>query len=236
VTLADSVAWFKDFYRRFDEDVRLCTKVEPFWQTCQRCPDGYCCGQLTLPVIQGRNPFVAEDWWLMVEYVRDKFSAKDKKQMARNLLSPGKECTFLFGNRCSVYPNRSWFCRVHPNTISFHPNAGLFPVATVALPSCPSLAPAFGIKVNKLLIQQPQVISRHPDGRLVQLKLRKHKPLWFIDASDYLKEYESHVPWHERPTSDWDKLFALAKETGGEEGELLSYYLDKVLRLKSTNG
>lgn len=60
--------------------------------------------------------------------------------------------------------------------------------------------------------------------------MKKHKPLWLIDASAYVKEYESHIPgkWSD---SDWKALWAFAREAGGAEGELLAFYIEKVTRV-----
>jgi len=228
--LADKAGRLKEQRRRFDDEVSLLYKIEPFWQACQKCPDGYCCAHEIFPVLQSAgNPFKAEEWWLMLEYVRDNFSPDEKRQLVQNILSKRKDCVFLFGNRCGVHPARPWACRVHPYTISFHHNPAVFPVGELALPACPALAASFDIKKDELVVQRPKVLARYKEGHLVQIKLRKHKPLWLIDATDYVKEYERHIPLKkERPLSDWEELLALAGEAGGKEGDVITRYLEIV--------
>lgn len=231
--IAETANWLRSFYRRFDEDIKLLYRVEPFWQICQKCPDGHCCGQNSyISLKRNGNPFFIEDWWLMLEYVRDKFNAEDRKQLALNIISKRTACIFLFNNRCSVHPSRPWGSRIHPYTISICANTALFPAREIALPSCPSLASAFGLKVNEVFVQKPQVITRAKDGHLVLVKLKKHKPLWLIDADDYLQQYERHIPRVGMVTTEWQELLELAEKAGGNYGGLLRLYVEQVLGLR----
>jgi Fe-S-cluster containining protein len=234
VNTSESAAWLAGFYTRFEAETRLLHKTEPFWRACQRCPDGHCCYHLTYSVQSGvGNPFMIEDWQSMLMYVRDAFSRQEKNRLARNILSKSEQCIFLVDGRCSIYPARAWSCRTHPYTVSFHPNPELFPVAEIALPSCPALGANFGLKNGEILIQKAVITERAIDSNLVKLKLKKHKPLWLIDATAYLADYEKHTPPADRPVSDWLALFALARTAGGEHGDLLSRYVEKVTERKT---
>jgi hypothetical protein len=234
--MQENINWVKDFERRFAGEVRLLYKEEPFWLACEKCSSGYCCAHKIFPVVQSKgNPFSAEEWWLQLEYVRDHFSAADKKQLIQNISSKRPDCIFLFGNRCAVHPARTWACRVHPYVISYHPAPGLFPVGEIALPSCPTLAGAFDIKTDESLVQKPEPMERHERGSLVKVKLRKRKPLWVVDATPYVKEYQSHVPKRaERPISDWEEVLAMARAAGGKEGEILAAYIEMIQGLSRT--
>ena len=228
----DKAPWLEDFYNRFEAETRQLYKTEPFWRACHKCPDGYCCSQViySTQVSEG-NPFLIEDWTRMLKYVRDVFSSADKARLAKAILSENKTCIFFDNRRCSIYPSRPWSCRTHPYTVSFHPNAGLFPYEEIALPSCPEFAASFGLKPGQLFVQRTSVITREEHSSLVKLKLKKHRPIWVLDASAYIKEYESHIPLGNRPVSDWLELFALAKEAGGgEQGEILSRHVEKITR------
>ncbi|MDD5604904.1 MAG: hypothetical protein PHX29_03205 [Dehalococcoidales bacterium] len=239
MSFQDSLAWLTEFRERFDEDVRRLTAKEPLWQKCRNCPDGHCCGHDIYPVTVSRiNPFRLEEWWLMLEYVKNYFSEKDKKQLVRNILSKRPDCIFRFGNRCSVHPARAWACRVHPYTISFHANPDFFPIGQLALPSCPALASSFGIKKEEVVIQTPNVLAREPESRLVQVKLKKRRPVWLLDATDYVVEFERHAPGAERPGEYWEALLALAGEAGSKGGVALQLYLENtqgVIRLPNGN-
>lgn len=232
-TVAENIIWLKDLRDRFDKDVQQLMEHEPLWHRCRNCIDGYCCGHDIYPVTQSRlNPFRLEEWWLMLEHVKNNFNDEDRKRLTRNILSKRPDCIFLFGNRCSVHPARAWSCRVHPYTISLHPSPAYFPVGELALPSCPSLASAFGLKTNQLLVQKPKLGNRETDSRLVQAKLRKRKPVWLIDGSDYVREIEANAPRKDRPATDWEALLELAEEAAGKGGPLLKLYLEKMQSLK----
>jgi len=229
MSLYDNLAWLRDFKERFDNDVRRLLDKEPLWSKCRNCPDGYCSGQDIYPVTMSRlNPFRLEEWWLQLEYVKDNFSEEDKKQLVRNILSKRPHCIFLFGNRCRVHPARAWACRVHPYTISFHDGQDYFPVGQLAIPSCPALAPAFGVMKDEIIVQHPNVLAQEPGTRLIQVKLKKRKPVWLLDATDYVKEFESRIPGEERPAEDWEDLLALAGEAGSKGGIALQMYLEKM--------
>jgi Fe-S-cluster containining protein len=214
-----NIDWLRDFRIRFDREVKTLYAAEQFWRACEKCASGYCCGHKIFPVSQSKgNPFSAEEWWLNLEYVRDHFTPAEKKQLLQNIASKRPDCIFLFGNRCAVHPARSWACRVHPYAISYHPAPALFPVGELALPSCPALAPSFDLKTDEFLTQKPAPIARHAQGSLVKVKLRKHKPLWIIDASPYVKEYQSHVPVRaERPIGDWEQVMEMARQAAGDD-------------------
>jgi Fe-S-cluster containining protein len=222
-----------DFYNRFEAETKLLYKTEPFWRVCQKCPDGYCCSRLTYSVATSEgNPFLIEDWTRMLEYVRDKYSPVQKDKLIRNILSHSENCVFLVDGRCSLHSARPWSCRTHPYTVSFQPNSGLFPVGELALPSCPALAASFGLKKDQLLVQSTLVIDRDPDSHLVKVKLKKHKPVWLIDASAFIKAYEDKMPPADRPQAEWHALFSLAEEAGGEQGAVLARYVKKVTARK----
>ena len=138
VGVAENIAWLRGLYARFDEDVKLLHRVENAWLPCKKCPDGHCCGRNSFISLQRRsNPFALEDWWLMLDFVRRNFSAEDKKQLARNIISKGAACIFLFKNRCSLYTDRPWGSRIHPYVINFSESGSLFPEGKIALPSLP---------------------------------------------------------------------------------------------------
>ena len=234
---ADATIWLGDYYARFEAETRKLHIKEPFWRICQKCPDGYCCSRATYSVQKGvGNPFLVEDWHRMLTFVKERYSAKDRDRLARAILSDPEECVFMVNRRCSIYPARPWSCRTHPYTVSFYPTPTLFPVGEIELPSCPSLAPYFGLKKDELWVQTAPVTSRDTNSNLVSLKLKKHKPLWVIDASTYIREYETNMPPADRPESDWVGLFAFAKEAGVEMGELLARYVENITARKPSGG
>jgi hypothetical protein len=119
--------------------------------------------------------------------------------------------------------------------VSFHANNGLFPVGKLALPSCAALAASFGLKGLKkghLLVQSILVIDRDPNNHLVKVKLKKHKPVWLIDASSYIRELEDSWPPADRPQAEWQALFSLAEQAGGAQGAVLASYVEKVTERK----
>ena len=232
VTLDENILWLQDFYRRFDEDVKRLSQQERIWAVCQKCPDGWCCGRNSYISLKRRgNPFLVEDWSLMLEHVRTRFTADEKKQLAKNVISQRPACIFLFKNRCQVYISRPWGSRLHPYTINFAENSLAFPVGQIALPTCPSLAASFGLKTDAELIQAPQVIER--SGTLVSVKLRKHRPIWMLDISEYVREYGERGASRKISGEDLGHLLELAHLAGGEYGELLRLYLETVLGLRS---
>ncbi len=169
----------------------------------------------------------------MLEYVRDNFTPDDKKQLAKNIISNRSACIFMFNSRCSVYPNRPWGSRIHPYAISFAESASLFPSGKIEVPSCPSLASVFSLKTDEEAIQEPQVIERHTGGRLVKVKLKKHRPLWLIDISEYVMEYEGYLGIRSPIVpGDIASLLDLAENAGGEYGGLLRLYLEQTLGLR----
>lgn len=168
----------------------------------------------------------------MLEFVRDRFSDKDKKQLALNIISDRKACIFLFKNRCSIHTIRPWGSRIHPYSINYYDNTVSFPVGEIALPSCPSMASAFGLKTNETLVQRPQIIERVDDGALVRVKLKKRKPVWLIDVSKYVMEYEYRAANRTSSSSARDELLELAKSAGGDYGGLLKIYLEMVLGMR----
>ena len=118
-----------NYYERFQNEIKLLYELEPFWRTCLKCPDGYCCTQQTYKGkgYQG-NPYLLEDWWLMLQFVRDNFLNEEKIQLIKNIRSNRKNCIFLFDKRCSIHSARPWTSRIHPYTVSFHTSPGLFPM------------------------------------------------------------------------------------------------------------
>jgi hypothetical protein len=116
--------------------------------------------------------------------------------------------------------------------VSFHPNTGLFPFGELALPSCPAFVYSFGLKQDQLLVQPVSLIARDPNSHLVKIKLKKHKPVWLIDASSYIKEYQGNMPPADRPQADWQALFSLAEEAGGQHGVVLARYVEEVTARK----
>jgi Fe-S-cluster containining protein len=232
--ITENLAWMRDFNRRFEAEVGSLYQKEPFWQVCRKCADGHCCGTYVYPVLnRGRsNPFLAEDWWMKLEHARDHFSAADRKQLAANIMSTRPACIFLFGNRCAVHASRPWTCRFHPYAISFYAGQGQYPVGEIALPSCPGCASSFGIGVDETFVQKPAVLARDAKNpRLIQVKLKKRKPMWLLDASDYVEEYEKQVSLREKEVPPWQDLLTLAAEAGGAECDSLPYYVHKVLKI-----
>jgi Fe-S-cluster containining protein len=234
--MIDSVKWLAAFYERFEAETKLLYQTEPAWRVCQKCPDGYCCSKPIYSVgASAGNPFLLEDWALMLGYVRDNYSPVQKDKLTRNVLSHSENCIFLADGRCGLHPARPWSCRTHPYTASFYPNPSLFPVGKLALPSCPALAASFGLKGLKkdhLLVQSISMMERFPNSRLVKAKLKKHKPVWLIDASSFVQQLEENMPPADRPQAEWRALFSLAEQAGGGHGEVLASYVEKVTQRK----
>ena len=232
MVLDDNIYWLLDFYQRFDEDVKKLHQQENVWAACRKCPDGWCCGRNSYVSLKRQgNPFIIEDWHLMLEHVRTRFTAAEKKQLAKNVISQRSSCIFLFQNRCRVYTSRPWGSRLHPYTINFAENGLAFPAGQISLPTCPTLATTFGLKTDAELVQAPQVIERV--GALVLVKLRKHKPVWLLDASSYVLEYAERGARRKISGGDLEQLLALARLAGGEYGDLLRLYLEMVLGLRT---
>ena len=231
--MVENIKWLRNLYARFDADVKRLHDIESTWLACRKCPDGFCCSRGTYVFPQNSNPFLIEDWWLMLEYVRDNFGASDKERLARHIISKRTACIFLFNNRCSVYSVRPWGSRIHPYTINVSANNEFFPAGKIELPSCPSLASAFGLKRDEKVIQTPAVIERPADGSLVKVKLKKHRPVWVIDTSDYVKEYQEFARNKEIiPADEVERFLMLAEQAGGDYGVLLRVYLEQVLGMR----
>jgi Fe-S-cluster containining protein len=228
--IAENLIWMRDFNRRFDREVDKLYKTEAFWQRCRKCADGHCCGHIIYPVLnRSGNPFMAEDWWLMLEYAKKHFTPADRKQLYRNILSERSHCIFLFGNRCSVHPGRPWTCRFYPFSISFYEGEGQYPIGEIALPSCPAYASSFNININVQYIQKPAIIARNDSNPfLIQVKLKKHRPLWVLDATNFVEEYEKRAAAKEDVPPPWHKVLALAEEVGGSECTVLASYIENV--------
>lgn len=228
--ITENLAWMRDFNRRFEKEINKLLSKESFWRKCSHCPDGHCCGNIVYPVLnRWSNPFMAEDWWLMLEHVRNQFSSTDRKQLYRNILSESSSCIFLFGNRCSVHAGRPWTCRFHPYSISFFSGHGQYPMGEIALPSCPAYADSFSIRIDEQYIQKLIILSRDESNPMfVKVKLKKHKPLWVLDATNYVEEYESHALTKENVPPQWHKVLLLAEEAGGSECDILASYIENV--------
>ncbi|MCL2149768.1 MAG: YkgJ family cysteine cluster protein [Dehalococcoidia bacterium] len=230
--LDENILWLQDFHRRFEIDVKELHRRESIWAACQKCPDGWCCGRNSYISLKRRsNPFIVDDWYLMLEHVRTRFTPAEKKQLAKNVISQRSACIFLFQNRCRVYASRPWGSRMHPYAINFAENIFAFPVGKIALPTCPSLATAFGLKTDEKLVQMPQVIDRAE--ALVLVKLHKHKPIWLLDASCYVQEYTERGVGRKITGVELEQLLILARLAGGEYGELLRLYLEVALGLRA---
>lgn len=229
--ITENLIWMCDINARFDEHVKELYKREPFWRLCSTCPDGHCCSKVIFPVLNRKgNPFLAEDWWMMLEYARDHFSAADRGQLYQNIVSSRSSCIFLFGNRCRIHPSRPLACRFYPYSISFHINHDRYPVGEIALPSCPTYASKFGIQTDTMYVQKPPIMCRDDQNHnLIKVKLKKRKPLWVLDASEFVKEYDYQLNNREKIMPPWDELLELAAETGGAECSILPYYVDKVI-------
>ena len=227
---SNTLVWLKDFYGRFEADATRLYAREPLWRVCRNCPDGYCCSRPTyIARTRAFNPYLYEDWRLMLEYIRDNFSTIDKKRLAEHISSPEKKCIFLYDRRCRIHPVRSWTSRVHPYTVSFHPGSRFFATSSMELPSCPAMAEKFGVSPGELRIKKVEPLSRDLEANLVRVKIKKSKPLWVIDASAYVREYEGHIPL-QKSLMDFQSLFKLAWAAGGEQGELLSTYVAEAFR------
>lgn len=184
---SDIGKWLIDFFKRFDSEVQFLYKEEPLWKACYKCLSGHCCSKPVLPIM-------GAEWDLIRDFVKEQFSPKDKKRLLRKIESLSLECIYLVENRCSVYPVRPWICRLFPYTISFYSSPLTAQVGGIALPSCPTFAPVFGLKINELFFQYPKILTRHSSNRLVKCKLKKHRPLWLIDGTEYWREYEREMP------------------------------------------
>jgi len=228
--IAENLAWMRDFLHRFDIEVKKLNKKEPFWLKCNQCPDGHCCQCIIYTVLSRRdNPFMAEDWWLMVEYAKNHFSSSDRKQLYSNILSKRSSCIFLFDNRCSVHAGRPWTCRFHPYSISFYSGHAQYPVGEIALPSCPAYASSFRIRIGEQYIQKPEILARDESNpMLIRVKLKKQKPLWVLDVTSFIEEYEKQAVTRENTPTPWYKVLALAEEAGGSECDILASYIENV--------
>ena len=82
-------------------------------------------------------------------------------------------------------------------------------------------------------MQKPQVLEHHRENRLVKVKLRKHKPIWLIDASDYVVEFEKRSLQRTVSQTEIESLLILAEEAGGFYGGLLRIYLETVLGIRT---
>lgn len=224
MSLTEIARWLSDFYERFDHEVRLLLEEEPFWKVCYQCSDGYCCSKPVLPIM-------SPEWSLIQNFIKENFSPQDKHRLLQNIESTRLQCIFLFDNRCSVYQVRPWICRIFPHTISFFSSAITFQVGGIALPNCPNLARAFGLKVDETFFQYPTVVARSSINKLVKCKLKKHKPLWLIDGTEYWREYEGKMPKNEDGTLDgwnmhqWVDFAKLARNKGYfDENKFLEYF------------
>ena len=179
--------WLIDFYRRFDEVIQLLLAEEAFWQPCGFCSEPQCCHSTTVPVTD-------PEMNLLAGHVRETFDEQQKKVLLSNIEGSSKNCPFLFGGKCSVFPVRPWACRITPYTVSFDDDEPVHNVTSLFLPYCSSLAPHFGQKPGNIVYQEPVVLENHPTAPLVKLGLKTPRPLWFIDGSDYFREYEEKIP------------------------------------------
>ena len=89
------------------------------------------------------------------------------------------------------------------------------------------MAHAFGLKRGQLLVENVSNVKKFKNGNLIRVKLKKRRPVWLIDATSYMQEYEKHIQ-EQKSTSDWGRLFELAKKAGGNHGNLLALYVEKV--------
>lgn len=231
--IKSAAAWLKSVFARLDEDIRQLHRVESFWHPCLKCGDGHCCWHESyLASGAAGNPFAPIEWWIALEHVSDNFSAVERKQLARNMLSKRTACVFLFGSRCQVYPARSWISRMHPYSISFFPGK-MLSEGEVAVPSCPKYAASFDIKINQLRVLRPNIASRSGDRRLVQVQMPKHKLVWYIDATDYMCEFETYLSHRSAESSGKSRedLLHLAADAGKEQGAIFKKYIETTFRL-----
>ena len=223
--IADVAAqWLKDFYIRFEREIQLLYEEEPFWKSCVKCTGGHCCMTTSLPIM-------TVEWDLIQEFVREQFSPIDKGKLLKRIESPGEECIFFFGNHCSVYPVRPYVCRQFPYTISFYSSPISTHVGGITLPSCPTFAHSFGLKEGEVFFQPLKALNRDISNHLVQCKLKKHRPLWLIDGTEYCREYEREIPKNETGTlegmtiHDWVRVAKLRRDKGEIEiTDYLAYF------------
>jgi len=110
MTLADSTTWLREFYRRFDVETKLLYDREPFWRVCQKCPDGYCCSRSSyVAANKTGNPFLVEDWWLMLEFVQEHFSVADKNGWRATFLRIARTVSFFSATVAASTPTPSRF-------------------------------------------------------------------------------------------------------------------------------
>ncbi|MFA6771080.1 MAG: hypothetical protein WCS74_00355, partial [Dehalococcoidales bacterium] len=83
-------------------------------------------------------------------------------------------------------------------------------------------------KKNEIVVQSPAVLAKEPGSRLIQVKLKKRKPVWLLDATDYVNEFENRAGGEERSAEDWEALLSLAGEAGSKGGIALQMYLEKM--------
>jgi len=224
VTSGEVGQWLINFFKRFDSEIQFLYKEEPFWKSCYKCVDSHCCKKPTLPIM-------AAEWDLIRDFVQEQFLPKNKERLLQKIESPSLECIYLVGNHCSVYPVRPWICRLFPYTISFYSSPITTQVGGIALPSCPTFVQIFGLKVDELFFQYPKVLTRHRGNNLVQCKLKKHRPLWLIDGTEYWREYEREMPKNENGVLDgmnmheWVGIAKLGRDQGVIEiNNYLAYF------------
>jgi Fe-S-cluster containining protein len=205
------VKWLRDFYQRFEGEIQLLYREEPFWKSCSKCSSNQCCRTTS-------HPIMTAEWDLVREFVREQLSPANREKISKRIERPGPDCIFLIGNRCSVYPVRPFVCRQYPYTVSFYSSHISANVGGITLPSCPTFASSFGLKVGAVFFQSVRVLDRHGSSHLVRCKLKRHRPLWLIDGTEYCREYERETPKNETGTlegmelHDWVRLARLRRD------------------------
>ncbi|HSW58819.1 MAG TPA: YkgJ family cysteine cluster protein [Dehalococcoidales bacterium] len=186
----------REIYARFEEDVRRLHAIEPLWQPCTNCSDGYCCKNETVPVMQ-------HEWERIVKFVRSEMPENQKRRLQTNVDRGRPKCPFLMRERCSVYPVRAWTCRIYPYTISQH--RANHPGKFIA-PFCPAYAQVFGSKEHDLAAYQPEIVQKLTDCPLVEIRIKDNLKFWVIDISFYAAEIWAALPRNDKGVMDGDDM------------------------------
>jgi Fe-S-cluster containining protein len=185
-----------DIYARFEIEVRRLHEMEPLWNACQDCQDGYCCKRETVPVMK-------HEWERIVEFVKSNFSEGQKRRLQTNIEKGKPKCPFLMRERCAVYPARTWTCRIYPYTVSHQRVAhnGEF-----IAPYCSAYAPLFGSREDCLDAFQYTVRERIENTNLIKIRINDQLEFWVIDITTYAVQFAALLPRNEKGVMDGDDM------------------------------
>ncbi len=185
-----------DIYARFEKEVGRLHQIEPLWQPCNDCTDGYCCRSETVPVMK-------HEWERIINFVKTEMPDNQKRRLQTNIEKGKPKCPFLMRERCAVYAVRTWTCRIYPYTISSHRAAhqGEFIV-----PYCAAYAATFGSRENRLEAYRPQIIQKMEGTNLVKIRIKDSLEFWVIEISAYSAEFAAMLPRNEKGLMDGDDM------------------------------